>query len=147
MSICLSKGLGAPIGSILLGSESLITSAKRWRKVVGGGMRQAGIIAAAAKIALEQNPSKLQQDHNNAMYLAQQLSLLPQIAVNEAHVETNMVFATFSEKLNINQITEQLKTKNILMTAGNPVRFVTHLDINQADIDHFIKALKSILSA
>lgn len=147
MSICLSKGLGAPIGSILLGSESLITSAKRWRKVVGGGMRQAGIIAAAAKIALEQNPSKLQQDHNNAKYLAQQLSLLPQITVNEAHVETNMVFAKFSKKLNINKITKQLKTKNILMTAGNPVRFVTHLDINQADIDHFIKALKSILSA
>ena len=146
MSICLSKGLGAPIGSILLGSESLIRDAKRWRKVVGGGMRQAGIIAAAAKIALEENPKVLQQDHDNAKYLAQQLNLLPNVEVNEDHVETNMVFAKFSNTIDINNIVEQLKAKNILLTAGNPIRLVTHLDINKADIDNVIEQLSTLLS-
>lgn len=145
MSICLSKGLGAPIGSILLGSESLIKDAKRWRKVVGGGMRQAGVIAAAARIALEQNPKKLLADHINAKYLAQQLNTLAQVEVNEAHVETNMVFAKFSKHCNVNSIAEQLKTKGILMTTGKPVRLVTHLDISQTDIDNFIQELKNIL--
>lgn len=146
MSICLSKGLGAPIGSILLGSESLIRDAKRWRKVVGGGMRQAGIIAAAAKIALEENPKVLQQDHDNAKYLAQRLNLLPNVEVNEDHVETNMVFAKFSNTIDINNIVEQLKAKNILLTAGNPMRLVTHLDINKADIDSVIEQLSTLLS-
>ncbi len=145
MSICLSKGLGAPIGSILLGSESLIRDAKRWRKVVGGGMRQAGIIAAAAKIALEENPKVLQQDHDNAKYLAQQLNLLPNVEVNEDHVETNMVFAKFSNTIDINNIVEQLKAKNILLTAGNPMRLVTHLDINKANIDSVIEQLSTLL--
>jgi len=146
MSICLSKGLGAPIGSILLGSESLIRDAKRWRKVVGGGMRQAGIIAAAAKIALEESPKVLQQDHDNAKYLAQQLNLLPNVEVNEDHVETNMVFAKFSNTIDINNIVEQLKAKNILLTAGNPMRLVTHLDINKANIDSIIEQLSTLLS-
>lgn len=147
MSICLSKGLGAPIGSLLLGSESLIKTAKRWRKVVGGGMRQAGIIAAAAKIALERNPSKLQQDHNNAKYLAQQLNLIASAEVNEDHVETNMVFVKFAKTIDVNHIVEQLKAHGILLTASNPMRLVTHLDISKADIDSFIAQLKlSLLS-
>jgi threonine aldolase len=145
MSICLSKGLGAPIGSILLGSENLIKNAKRWRKVVGGGMRQAGIIAAAAKIALEDGPKKLQQDHNNAKYLAKQLSRLPNVEVNEAHVETNMVFVKFSATTDTSNIVEQLKSKDILLSAGNPMRLVTHLDINKTDIDNFIQQLESCL--
>jgi threonine aldolase len=146
ISICLSKGLGAPIGSILLGSESLIKSAKRWRKVVGGGMRQAGIIAAAAKIALEQNPAKLQQDHENAKYLANTLNQLTNVSVNLNHVETNMVFATFSENVNIDDLVTQLKSKGILLTAGNPMRLVTHLDIDKAAIDSFIQQLSKALS-
>ena len=111
MSVCLSKGLGAPIGSILLGSEQVIKSAKRWRKVLGGGMRQAGVIAAAAKIALEQNPKRLQLDHDNAKYLAHCLSILPGVEVNQAHVETNMVFAKFVKNIDIESMVEQLKTK------------------------------------
>lgn len=146
MSICLSKGLGAPIGSLLLGSESLIKSAKRWRKVVGGGMRQAGIIAAAASIAIKQNPKKLANDHHNAKYLAQQLNLLPHIEVNEQHVETNMVFATFSNMVNVTSLAEQLKADNILITVGKPVRLVTHLDINKAAIDKLIQSLTRILT-
>ena len=147
MSICLSKGLGAPIGSILLGSEALIKSAKRWRKVVGGGMRQAGIIAAAAKIALEQNPQKLTLDHENAKYLANALNQLPNISVNLEHVETNMVFATFAETVDIVSLVEKLKHKDILLTLGNPMRLVTHLDIDKADIDNLIFQLSHVLTS
>ncbi len=145
MSVCLSKGLGAPIGSILLGSESLIKAAKRWRKVVGGGMRQAGIIAAAAKIALAENPVKLQQDHENAKYLATALNQFANISVNLDHVETNMVFATFSEDIDIVNLVEKLKDGNILLSAGNPMRLVTHLDIDKTAIDTFIQALHNEL--
>ena len=147
MSICLSKGLGAPIGSLLLGSETLIKNAKRWRKVVGGGMRQAGIIAAAARIAIEDNPKKLQQDHDNAKYLAQQLNLIDNISVNENHVETNMVFASFANGIEIENVVAQLKTKGILLTAGNPMRLVTHLDISKTDIDNFIHQLSAVLKS
>ena len=146
MSICLSKGLGAPIGSILLGSESLIKAAKRWRKVVGGGMRQAGIIAAAAKIALAENPAKLYQDHENAKYLAKALNQFTNISVNLEHVETNMVFATFSEDVDIANLVEKLKVANILLSAGNPMRLVTHLDIDKTAIDTFIQALSNELA-
>ncbi|TWX72780.1 low-specificity L-threonine aldolase [Colwellia sp. C1TZA3] len=146
VSICLSKGLGAPIGSILLGSQVLIKTAKRWRKVVGGGMRQAGIIAAAAKIALEQNPGKLAQDHINAKYLAHALNKLADISVNLEQVETNMVFAKFSEGVDIANLVKQLKTDKILLSAGNPMRLVTHLDIDKTAIDNFIKKLSRVLN-
>ena len=146
MSICLSKGLGAPIGSILLGSAELIKSAKRWRKVLGGGMRQAGIIAAAAKIALEQNPEKLQQDHDNAKYLANALNQLSHVSVNLKHVETNMVFATFAAEVDVSHLVTVLKTKGILLSAGNPMRLVTHLDIDKAAIDTFILQLSKLLN-
>lgn len=146
VSICLSKGLGAPIGSLLLGSEALIKSAKRWRKVVGGGMRQAGIIAAAAKIALEQNPAKLAQDHINAKYLAHALNQFADISVNLEQVETNMVFAKFSEDVDMANLVDKLKTDNILLSAANPMRLVTHLDIDKAAMDNFIKKLSRALS-
>jgi threonine aldolase len=146
VSICLSKGLGAPIGSLLLGSQALIKSAKRWRKVVGGGMRQAGIIAAAAKIALEQNPTKLAQDHINAKYLAHALNQFADISVNLEQVETNMVFAKFSEAVDMANLVDKLKADNILLSAGNPMRLVTHLDIDKTAIDNFIKKLSYALS-
>jgi threonine aldolase len=146
VSICLSKGLGAPIGSLLLGSQALIKSAKRWRKVVGGGMRQAGIIAAAAKIALEQNPEKLAQDHINAKYLAHALNQFTDISVNLEQVETNMVFAKFSEAVDMANLVDKLKADNILLSAGNPMRLVTHLDIDKTAIDNFIKKLSYALS-
>jgi threonine aldolase len=146
VSICLSKGLGAPIGSLLLGSQALIKSAKRWRKVVGGGMRQAGIIAAAAKIALAQNPEKLAQDHINAKYLAHALNQFADISVNLEQIETNMVFAKFSEAVDMANLVDKLKADNILLSAGNPMRLVTHLDIDKTAIDNFIKKLSCALS-
>ncbi|WDE10800.1 low-specificity L-threonine aldolase [Thalassomonas haliotis] len=145
MTICLSKGLGAPIGSLLLGSNELIAKARRWRKVLGGGMRQLGILAAAAGIALKENPKNLAQDHENARYLGKRLNEIKGFEVKLEHIQTNMVFAKVSGDIEINALAEPLKAKNILFTPGNPMRLVTHADIRQGDIDIFINELKSLL--
>ncbi|MGF1731649.1 low-specificity L-threonine aldolase [Photobacterium kasasachensis] len=145
MTICLSKGLGAPVGSLVLGDASLIKKARRWRKVLGGGMRQAGILAAAGKIALTENIDRLADDHANAKYLAQQLTEVDGFEVNIDHVTTNMLFAKVD--LNIDQVrlVAALKEQGILISAGNPMRLVTHLDISREDIDKFITALNKAL--
>ena len=96
VSFCLSKGLGAPVGSLLCGSDALIAKARRWRKSLGGGMRQAGIIAAAGLYALEHNVERLAQDHANAASLAEQLGEIDEITV-DTDIETNMVFADLNE--------------------------------------------------
>lgn len=145
VSICLSKGLGAPIGSLLLGEQNFIASARRWRKVLGGGMRQAGILAAAAKIALTDNVNRLIEDHQNAVYLATKLAQIPKVEVNLENVETNMVFAKLPASINIKEITAKLKQQNILISAGNPMRLVTHLDINQKSIDEFIEQFTQLI--
>ena len=145
MSVCLSKGLGAPIGSLLLGSTELIAKARRWRKVLGGGMRQAGMLAAAAKISLTENVGRLIEDHQNAKYLAEQLNKITGIEVNLSEVETNIVYATLDNNINIKEITQQLKNENILITAGNPMRLVTHLDISKSDIDTFIQNFGNLI--
>ncbi len=145
VSICLSKGLCAPVGSILLGDELLIHKAKRWRKMLGGGMRQAGILAAAGQIALEEQVERLSVDHDNAQYLAEQLSKLDEFEVDLTQVQTNMVFATVTEKLDIDGIAAALKAQGVLISPGKTVRLVTHADISQKDIDTFINALKALL--
>jgi threonine aldolase len=145
MSICLSKGLGAPIGSLLLGSTELICQARRWRKVLGGGMRQAGVLCAAAKIALTDNVCKLKIDHQNAQYLAEKLSLLKGIIVKKQS-STNMVFIEFDDALDINAIAAHLYADNILISANKTTRLVTHLDINRSQIDFFINSLSTIIN-
>ncbi|PSW73641.1 low-specificity L-threonine aldolase [Photobacterium sp. GB-50] len=142
-TICLSKGLGAPIGSLLLGDKALIARARRWRKVLGGGMRQAGIIAAAGKIALTENTGRLVDDHSNTKYLAEQLNTVNGFEVNTSHVQTNILFAKVDSKIDQTQLATTLKAQNILISTGNPLRFVTHLDITKDDIDIFISALKA----
>ncbi|WP_199287442.1 low-specificity L-threonine aldolase [Photobacterium chitinilyticum] len=142
MTICLSKGLGAPIGSLVLGDSTLIRKARRWRKVLGGGMRQAGILAAAGKIALTENVDRLRHDHANAKYLAQKLTNIEGFNVNIEHVTTNMLFANVDSAIDQLQIVKELKGEEILISAGNPMRLVTHLDISRDDIDVFIAALK-----
>jgi len=92
MTICLSKGLGAPIGSLVLGTAAFIEKARRWRKVLGGGMRQVGILAAAGKVALSSNVAKLKEDHTNAIYLANELSHVSGVTIDISQVKTNMVF-------------------------------------------------------
>ncbi len=146
MTICLSKGLGAPIGSLLLGSSELIKQAKRWRKVLGGGMRQAGILAAAAKIALTDNIAKLKTDHSNAKYLAEQINTIEGFDVNLDQVVTNMVFAKVADHINIEALAIALKEKGILITPNRYMRLVTHLGINQEAIDNFITQLKILSS-
>jgi len=145
MTICLSKGLGAPIGSLLFGSKTFIAKARRWRKMLGGGMRQVGILAAAAKIALQDNIERLSEDHLNAKYLAEQLNQVDGIKVNTSFVETNMVFASLSSALNVDDIARQLLDKGILISAGNPLRLVTHLNINKANIDTLIHEIRQII--
>jgi threonine aldolase len=147
MSICLSKGLGAPIGSLLLGSTQIIKQARRWRKVLGGGMRQAGILCAAAKIALTENVEKLKIDHENAYYLAEQLNSISGFTVNVEQVTTNMVFVKVNRSIDINAMANALKTKNIIISPSENMRLVTHLDISKTDIDSFIAAVKNQLTS
>lgn len=145
MTVCLSKGLGAPIGSLLFGSDAFIKTARRWRKVLGGGMRQAGILCAAAKIALEYNISKLKTDHENAQYLAKQLNNINGFSVELKQVETNMVFVKIDKTVDIFSIANNLKAQKIMLTPSENMRLVTHLDINKDKIDRFISVLKTHL--
>ncbi|EKO3412520.1 low-specificity L-threonine aldolase [Vibrio fluvialis] len=145
MTICLSKGLGAPIGSLLLGKAEFIQKARRIRKMLGGGMRQAGILAAAGKLALTEQVAQLATDHENAQHLAQGLAALPGFHVNPEHVQTNIVFAKLGSQVDISAICQQLKHKRILVSAGNPVRFVTHKDVTRSDIDQLLAELAALL--
>lgn len=145
MTICLSKGLGAPIGSLLLGNKAYIAKARRLRKMVGGGMRQAGILAAAGKMALTENVAQLKTDHENAKNLAIGLSKLEGFSVNPDFIQTNIVFAKLDESVDINRITRELGEQGITMSPGNPVRFVTHRDISSEDIATFLTKLENAL--
>ncbi|MDH5928187.1 low-specificity L-threonine aldolase [Vibrio lentus] len=145
MTICLSKGLGAPIGSLLLGNKEYIAKARRLRKMVGGGMRQAGILAAAGKMALTENVAQLKTDHENAKNLAIGLSKLEGFSVNPDFIQTNIVFAKLDESVDINRIARELGEQGITMSPGNPVRFVTHRDISAEDIARFLIAIEKSL--
>ncbi|EJE8556669.1 low-specificity L-threonine aldolase [Vibrio vulnificus] len=145
MTICLSKGLGAPVGSLLLGSKEYIAKARRLRKMVGGGMRQAGILAAAGKLALTEQVAQLKVDHANAKALAQGLSELPGVHVNPDLVQTNIVFAKLDDGIDIDAIAQKLAKESIIITPGNPIRFVTHKDISRQDIDLFLEKLRFFL--
>ncbi|HAS8563311.1 TPA: low-specificity L-threonine aldolase [Vibrio vulnificus] len=145
MTICLSKGLGAPVGSLLLGSKEYIAKARRLRKMVGGGMRQAGILAAAGKLALTEQVAQLKVDHANAKALAQGLSELPGVHINPDFVQTNIVFAKLDDGIDIDAIAQKLAKESIIITPGNPIRFVTHKDISRQDIDLFLEKLRFFL--
>ncbi len=142
ISICLSKGLGAPVGSVLLGSTPFIKKARRWRKVFGGGMRQAGSLAAAGIYALDNHIDRLKEDHTKALEIKN--ALLKKEFVKEIiEVETNIVIAHIDGKYNATQLASALKEKNILVIAMTPtlVRFVVHLDITN---EHLAKTLATI---
>jgi threonine aldolase len=144
VSVCLSKGLGAPVGSVLCGSKELIARARRWRKMVGGGMRQAGMLAAAGIHALERNVERLAQDHENARALAEGLSRID--AVQVAPAQTNMVYMTVEPQRAV-RLREFLKERGILIGTSGNIRLVTHLDVDRADIDRFVGAVKEFFSA
>jgi len=141
VSICLSKGLAAPVGSLLLGTESLIRSARRWRKMLGGGMRQAGILAAAGILALDEQVDKLAIDHENTQYLAQQLLTLSEFTFDLDSVQTNMIFTQYTGK-DGKALAAYLRTKGIIISASNAIRFVVHQDISVAAIDLLIAEIK-----
>ena len=130
-SICLSKGLGAPVGSILCGSKTFIDKARRWRKMVGGGTRQAGILAAAGIYAIENNIDRLHSDHNNAKLLADGLKKHDALTIDS--VATNMVFLKMNADT-AEALAQYLKEHNILISPGKITRLVTHLDINVDDV-------------
>ncbi|PMJ89681.1 low-specificity L-threonine aldolase [Vibrio sp. 10N.261.55.A7] len=145
MTICLSKGLGAPVGSLLLGSHEYIGKARRIRKMLGGGMRQAGILAAAGKLALTEHVEQLSIDHENAKILAEGLNNLEGFTVNVERVETNIVFAKLDDSINISAIADKLGVEGILISPGNPIRFVTHRDVSRQDIDTLIEKIGDLL--
>ncbi|MGI2179538.1 low-specificity L-threonine aldolase [Shewanella frigidimarina] len=145
VSICLSKGLCAPIGSILLGDERLIGKATRWRKMLGGGMRQAGIIAAAAKLALTEQVDRLADDHHNAKTLALLLAEINELTVDVNLVQTNMVFATLAEHIDPRVLTAKLADKGIIISPSRQLRLVTHNNISANDISVFVNTLKQII--
>jgi threonine aldolase len=138
VSICFSKGLGAPVGSVLVGSRQLIERARRWRKVLGGGLRQSGILAAACLYALENNIERLADDHANAEHLAEGLAQIAPVKVL-SHA-TNMVFAQFPEADRA-PLEAWLKARGILTQMLNESRFVTHCDVSREHIDTFIDAV------
>lgn len=141
VSVCFSKGLGAPVGSMLLGSEELISKARRWRKVLGGGWRQAGLLAAMANYALDNNVERLADDHRRASELAYALNDVSDIEVNGAY--TSMVFITVpKERLAV--LGSHMQTQGIKLSASNSrIRLVLHLDINDEDLARVIEAFKT----
>jgi threonine aldolase len=140
---CLSKGLGAPVGSMLVGSAELMDRARLFRKALGGGMRQAGVLAAAGLIALEQGPQRLHEDHANARLVAEALANMEGVAIDLDAVETNIVIFKLMGSRSARELTSRLKARGILMTAIGPdsVRLVTHLDVSRGDCVEAAEAL------
>lgn len=145
VSICLSKGLGAPVGSVLCGGAEDILEARKWRKMLGGGMRQAGIIAAAGIFALENNIKRLAEDHYHAGLLAEGLAGIEELRVLPGSAETNMVFIELAPGKN-NSFEAYLSERGIIVEGRGSFRLVAHLDIDESDIKRTIDTIKSFFS-
>ena len=145
ISICLSKGLGAPVGSVLVGSKDDLAQAHRWRKMFGGGMRQAGTIASAGIYALENNIERLSEDHRRARIFAEAVSEMPNFSINVENVQSNIVFIGVG-KGNTESIIEQLSTHgvDILSTDDSTIRAVFHLHITDEDLEKAIEAFAKV---
>ena len=141
VSFCLSKGLGAPVGSVLSGSRALVTEARRWRKMVGGGMRQAGVLAAAGIYALEQNVDRLAEDHENARRLAEGLRRIDGVGVAPGGAATNMVHVTMKRR-GPTTVCQYLRERGILVREGEALRLVTHLDVERGEIERAVRAVE-----
>lgn len=147
LMFCLSKGLCCPIGSLLVGTEDFVRRARKLRKVLGGGMRQAGIIAASGIVALESMVDRLKEDHLNAKRLAEGLAKLHGIHIDLSLVQTNMVFFSIRDLgLSTSYFIAKLKEKNILALAlaENKIRMVTHRGIGKEQVDRSIAAIESL---
>jgi threonine aldolase len=146
---CLSKGLGAPVGSMLLGTREFIDEARVMRKMLGGGMRQAGVLAAAGLVALEESPKGLAQDHANARLLAEALAELPGVTIDPEKVVTNIViFDVAGTDKSADEICSQLREYDVLASGfGSSIRMVTHFDVSRTGIETAIDALRKILKS
>ena len=149
VSCCLSKGLCAPIGTLLAGSREFIQRARKNRKMLGGGMRQAGVIAAPALIALTKMPARLKEDHENARYMAQKLSAMEGVCCDPQSVEINMVFFTIDRPQSLrDNLPQAMLQKGIKICPEDQghFRFVTNNDISREDIDQAMAALQECLN-
>ncbi len=145
ISICLSKGLGTPVGSVLVGSSEIISKAHRWRKMFGGGMRQAGVLAACGIYALENHVERLEEDHRRAKHLAESVNSINGFSVNLDSVETNMVY--IEGDIGAKKILEKLAKQGIdvLEVGPSAVRAVVHLHITDEDIERTIQAFQNLI--
>jgi threonine aldolase len=148
VQFCFSKGLGAPVGSMIVGSKNFIERCRVIRKMLGGGMRQVGVLAAAALVALEEGPKRLGVDHENAQLLAQGLRRMPSIRIQPEKVQTNIVIYDVGDcGLNSSQFLRRLAERKVL---GGPVdarrvRMVTHLDVDRADIEQALRVIGEVV--
>ena len=142
VSICLSKGLGAPVGSVLCGPADFIKTGRRWRKMLGGGMRQAGIIAAAGLYALENNIDRLAEDHDNAALLGKALAEIDELDVSLQTMHTNMVFFKPRDG-RVEELTDHLASREILIEPGSEIRLVTHMQVSAEDVLATAEAIKA----
>lgn len=145
LTICLSKGLGAPVGSLLCGSADYIKRARRWRKMTGGGMRQAGILAAAGLFALQNNVARLQQDHDNALWLERQLQQLG-VEIIAPGAQTNVLYIRQSVELAA-QMGAWMRERGVLISAGPVTRMITHLNVSRADLERVVSLWREFLAA
>jgi threonine aldolase len=149
VAFCLSKGLGAPVGSMIAGTASDMARGRLYRKRLGGGMRQAGVLAAAGLIALEKHPEKLAADHANARWIAEAMSQSPGISVDLSKVQTNIViFDVAGTGMTGAEFSARLKEQGVLMNAvrGTLVRLVTHSDVSRADVEDALGKIAAICS-
>jgi threonine aldolase len=147
---CLSKGLGAPVGSMLVGTGQAMAQARLYRKRLGGGMRQAGILAAAGLLALAESPKRLAEDHQNARYLAEQLSKIPGISLNPTRVQTNIVIFDISALgLTTAEFSGALRSRGIRANGINAthMRMLTHLDVSRADCERASAVVSEVAGA
>ena len=147
---CLSKGLGAPVGSMILGSREFIDRAVRVRRMLGGGMRQVGILAAAGLVALEKMTSRLEEDHANAQFLAQGLAQIHGIRIDPERVQTNIVVFNISDTgLTTAEFSKKLRQHNVLAGGinGSEMRMVTHKDVSRNDCEQALGAIREALEA
>jgi threonine aldolase len=145
---CLSKGLSAPVGSVLCGSADSVAEARRWRKAVGGGMRQCGVLAAAGIVALEEMVDRLAEDHENARFLAEGIADAPGIAIDPSKVCTDIViFGVTSDRVSAAQLVAALLERGIQMTAFGPtqIRAVTHYGITEVDVQTAVAAICEVM--
>jgi threonine aldolase len=150
VQFCLSKGLGAPVGSLIVGSKDFIERCRVIRKMLGGGMRQVGVLAGAGLVALEEGPKLLPIDHQNAQLLAQGLARIPGIQIDPAKVQTNIViFDVGSTRFNAAQLVEKLDQRQVLTGAvdGTRIRVVTHRDVSRAGCEQAVRVIGEVVGA